>query len=126
MLGRQHRATALQRRTRTSRVDEDPSHDLRSQGEEVHAVLAVHFLCAGKSQIDLVNHCGTLQRQARTLSAHVPLRLPSQLRVDQRHELIERGAITLAPRLEQVRNVNRVGLGHEGNCSTVSRVPHIP
>ena len=75
MLGRQDRATALQRRTGTSRVDEDPSHDLRRQGEEVHAVVAVHFLCAGEPQIDLVNHCGALQRQARTLFAHLASRL---------------------------------------------------
>lgn len=75
VLGRHHRTTALQRCTGPSRVDEDPSHDLRSQGEEVHAVVAVHFLCAGEPQIDLMNHCRALQRQSRSLLAHLAPRL---------------------------------------------------
>jgi hypothetical protein len=40
--------------------------------------------------------------------------------------LIERGLVALAPRLEQARDVNGIGLGHEGNCRSVSRFPRTP
>lgn len=73
-----------------------------------------------------MNHCCTLQRQAGTLFAHLASRLLSQLCVDQRHQLIERGLVALAPRVEQARDVNGIGLGHGGHCSSLARFPRTP
>ena len=71
-------------------------------------------------EIDLVNHCSALQCQARTLVAHLASRLALQLRVYQRHEQIERGLVTLAPRLEQAGNINGIGQGHHASSSASS------
>jgi hypothetical protein len=40
--------------------------------------------------------------------------------------LIERGLVALPPRLEQARDVDGIGLGHEGNCSSPLSFPRTP
>ena len=48
-------------------------------------------------QIRLVHERRGLQRMARTFTGHVSPREPTQLVVDQRHELIERSRFPAAP-----------------------------
>ncbi len=53
-----------------------------------------------------------LQRHARTLVAHVAPRLRSQLRVHQWRELLQRSLVSLAPCLQQARDVVAIGRSH--------------
>ena len=65
-----------------------------------------------RRQIGLMDERRALQRQARAFVPHVPPGLDSQLRVDQRRELLECPLVSLAPCLQQARYVDGLGRGH--------------
>ena len=93
-------------------VNEDASHDLRGQSEEMRAILPVDVVGVDQTEIGLMDERRALQRQARAFVPHVPPGLDSQLRVDQRRELLERPLVSLAPCLQQARYVDGLGRGH--------------
>ena len=67
-----------------------------------------------ESQVGLVDERRGLQRVPGPLAAQVAVRQEVELPLDQRHEPLERGAITLRPGKEKTRHVvSGVAYGHE-------------
>jgi hypothetical protein len=78
-------------------VNQDVSHHLRADGEEVGAVLPVESLLTGEFQIRLVDQCGRLQRMTGTLLAHLALRDTAEFGVYEREEFVERRPVAFSP-----------------------------
>ena len=55
----------------------------------------------------LVDERGRLEGVSRTLAAEISLRLPAQLRIDERHERVERAPVPPAPLEQQARHLSR-------------------
>ena len=94
-------STALQGRTGPRGVNEDSPHHPCSDRQKVHAISPGDFFHVDQSQIRLVDQGRGLQRMARTLLAHVAVRQASQLDIEERGQLIERGNISPGPRLQE-------------------------
>src|SRR5438132_2148114 len=66
-------------------VDKNLPHELRSNAEEVSAILPVDILLTDQTQVSLIDQRGRLQRVAHSLSIHVVVGQSMQLRLNQRH-----------------------------------------
>jgi hypothetical protein len=95
-------------------VDENPSHQLRGDGEEVRPVLPLHAALIDELQIRLVHQRRRLERMVGSLARKVPFGQRLQLPVDHRHHLVEGFRAAVAALLEKLREVRRSGQG--GHC----------
>ena len=93
-------------------IDQDVSHHLCADGEEVCAILPVKSLLTRQLQISLVHERGCLQRMTRALLAHLSLGNPAEFRMYERQELIQCGTIAFTPVGEQLGDFVRRGRGH--------------
>ena len=96
---------SLDRVMAPSVIDEDPAHDLRCHAEKVCPIPPIHVPLVNEPQIHLVNQGRGLERVAGSLTPKMPRRHPTQLRVDQRQQLIERTLVASAPVTEQRRDI---------------------
>jgi hypothetical protein len=78
-------------------LDEDSPHDLRRDSKEMNTIPPLDSMDIDQPQISLVHQGGGLERMARPLARHHTFGEPMQLFVHERHELLERGLIALAP-----------------------------
>ncbi len=69
------------------------------------AVLPLHLPDINQPEVRLVHQCGCLKGVAHPFVAHVPASQAAQLPVDQGHQQLERGLITLAPGQQQLRDL---------------------
>src|SRR5215207_6612199 len=86
-------------------VEQDASHDLRGDGEEVRAVLPVHALLVDEPEVRLVDERRRLERVPRVLAPHEVARDAVQLSLDEREEAFERRPVAVAPCDEQPRDL---------------------
>ncbi len=96
---------------RTREVHQDPAHQASRHRQEVRAVLPADAFDVHEPQIDLVHQRGGLKRVAEPLARHASGGDLTQLRVDQRDQLVERRQVPIAPGEEQLRDAlcHRVG-----------------
>lgn len=87
-------------------IDEQSSHQTCNYGEEVRTIFPRH-VCANEANVRFVDQCGGLQRMLRTLVPHVVPGEASQIAVNQRHQLIERVLVAVAPIAKQTGYVAR-------------------
>ena len=80
------------------------AHLPRRHRQEVLAVLPLHVPRADQAQIGLVDERRRLQIVSSALSRHAAPRDPVELGVDGYHQLFERGVITVAPGVQQLRH----------------------
>ena len=78
-------------------VYQDLPHDPRGDREKMRAILPLRRILSGKPQIGLVHQGRTLQRVVASFLPKMVTRQNSQFVVDQRHELIQRFAVSSAP-----------------------------
>ena len=90
-------------------IDQNVTHHLRADGEEVCAVLPVESLLTREFQVCLVNKCSCLQRVTGALLAHLALSDPPEFHLDEREELVERRPVAFAPIGEQLGDFLRRG-----------------
>ena len=88
-------------------VHQNTPHRFRRNSIEVTAALPLPDGIAPQPQIRFMDQGGGLQRMARTLLVHVAAGHSSQLRINQRHKLIERRLVAVAPLVQQSRDVAR-------------------
>ena len=81
---------------------------LRGHAEEVGAVLPLHARLIDHPHVRLVDERGRLQRVAGALAAQVVGREAAQLRVDERQQLVQDGAVSLRQLDEQLCNFFRL------------------
>ena len=93
-------------------LDEDATHRLRGNREEVDAVLGPDTRVVDEAQVRLVHERRRVERVARPLAAHVAASQAPELGVEQRNEAIERAAVTVAPVEEQAGDVPRAWVRH--------------
>jgi hypothetical protein len=79
------------------------------------AVLPLHLFEIDQPQVGFVDERGRLKRVAWPLSRHLSPRQPSQLLVDDRHELLQRVLVAVFPSGEQTRwlGASTTGMGLE-------------
>jgi hypothetical protein len=73
-------------------VNEDSPHELSRDGKEVDAIIPSHRAVPHQSQIGLVHECGTLECVIGSLPEQTVSGETAKLFVDQRDELLPRGA----------------------------------
>ena len=97
------RATAAFCISMTTRVvDQNASHDLRRDREEMRTIGPVHVSLIDETDVSFVNQGGGLKCVTFSLAAHVAAREPVQFFVDQRIQLVECGLVSVAPLSEQL------------------------
>jgi hypothetical protein len=94
-------SAALARMAHAGVVDQDLAHDLGGDGHKVRASPKVRNLLLHEAGIGLVNHSSRLQRMAVVFLAHVASSEPSQFRIEEGHERVERVLIALRKLLQQ-------------------------
>src|SRR5262249_37921269 len=78
-------------------IDENATHELRSEPDELRAALPADVTLADQTHVRLVHERGALERVVGALAAQLPLREPAQLAVNQWHELGERALVPRGP-----------------------------
>jgi hypothetical protein len=86
-------------------IDQDASHDLRRDGEEMRTIGPVNIPLIDEANVSLIDQSGGLESVAFSFPAHVAPREPVQFVVDQGVQLVECGLISLAPLSEQFGNL---------------------
>ncbi len=107
-----HRSATLFRFLAPRMIDQQTSHHLRGEGEELPASLEAAFLDSNQSHVCFVQQRGRLQGVIRTLLLHVALGELSKLVVHQRKEI---GPQRFFPGTETTRGCRGLeagGLGH--------------
>jgi hypothetical protein len=92
-------------------IDQDPAHDHRRDTKEVRSILPVDLPLIDDPQVHLVNERRRLQGVVGPLAAKVAPRNATELRIDERQQLIERTAVAAALIAKQRRDV--AGRGQE-------------
>src|SRR5947209_7320961 len=88
-------------------IDENVAHRLRCDCEEVRTIVPLLILIPRQSDIRLMNKGRRLQSMPRVLATHVSARHAMQFRVNERHELIPSGLVSLSPFDEQLGDLRR-------------------
>ena len=91
--------------TRPGAIDEDAPHHLRRDRQELGAVLPRRATLIDETQIRLVYERGRLKGVALSFLTQVRGRAVPQLLVDECHNALARGQISVPPRLEEFRDV---------------------
>ena len=102
------------------RLDEDPSHHLRRQRQEVRPVSPFDAVDLNQPQVRLVHQGRRLQRMIRSLLAHVASRQPVELAVQEWNQSLTSGFIPLAPGSEELGWLNVRILGHDSYFDPMS------
>ena len=88
-------------------VDEDPSHDLRGDSEELRPVVPVHVALRIESQPRFMREPSRLQGMAVALAPQCQLCLPPQLIVHEWRNGVACLRISRAPRAQEIGDVFR-------------------
>ncbi len=86
-------------------IDQDASHQLRSNPEKVGAVVPVHLPLIDQLEVRLVDQRSRLQGVLGPNGRQRAARDPAQLSVNERHEPIARGCIAVTPVDQESRDV---------------------
>jgi hypothetical protein len=86
-------------------VNQNPSHELRRNGEEVGAVSPPHPFVVDQPEVSLVDQGRGLQTVVRAFPVQVVSRESAQFVVYDRRQLIEGVLIPIAPGSEQYADV---------------------
>jgi hypothetical protein len=86
-------------------IDQNPSHDLRSDAEEMCPVLPIDVTLVDDAQIYLVHERSRLQGVADSLPSKLTPGNATELRIDEWEQLIERTAVAATPVTEKGRDV---------------------
>ena len=78
-------------------IDQDASHDLGGDCEEVRAIRPVHILLIDQSDVSFVYQGSRLKGVVFSLAAHVTAGEAVELVVDQRVQLVQSGLVPFAP-----------------------------
>ena len=100
-------AAALCVPSRACVVDQDAAHQLGSDAEELRTRSPAGMVLDGKAHVQLVDQPGRLQRVAGSLPAHLGMSEPAQFDIEELDQTVERPRVTLAPGVEQRRDVFR-------------------
>ena len=90
-------------------IDEHVAHHARGDPEEMSAILPADWIPPEQTHAHLVDECGGLKADGRSLADQVPRRHPMQFLVDERQHAVECVRIPLAPGAEQLGDL-AVGL----------------
>ena len=88
-------------------IDQNIAHHSGRQAVKLRATLPLDFLLIHQAQIGFVYQRRRLQAMIRALPSQIPDRQPTQLVIDQRHKLLERGSVAAAPLQKKVGNAVR-------------------
>jgi hypothetical protein len=91
----------------TGVIDEDAAHHLRRDAEEMRSILPVALVLVDEPDEDLVNQGRRLKGVIGPLLPKLPRRDLSELRVDEREQLIERSLVAATPISEKCRDIAR-------------------
>ena len=97
---------------RSREIHENAPHQPGAHRKKMGAVLPVHLFEIDQPQVCFVDERGRLKRVAWPLRRHLSPRQPSQLLVDDRHELLQRGLVAVVPSGEETRHVMAGRIGH--------------
>lgn len=100
---------ALLRTSPARIVDEHASHDSRSHGKEMVAVLPLDTRHVHEAEVRLVHQAGRVQRVVRSLPGEPRAGESLQLVVDDGDEPIERRSLSVAPATEKTGHIRRYG-----------------
>jgi hypothetical protein len=102
------------------RLNQDSSHHLRRQRQEVRPVPPFDTVDINQPQVGLVHEGRRLQRMIRSLLSHVASRKPVELAVQQWNQSLARGFVPLAPGSEELGRLS-VGIPrHDGFSDPMS------
>ena len=104
-------------------VDEDAAHQARGDAVEVRAALPVDLRGVDQPQIGFVDQRGGLEGMVAVFLAQITARELAQFLVHQRHELVWRGGVPVAPGEQQARDFVRGGVIVHGGAARAVRVP---
>jgi hypothetical protein len=79
-------------------IDKHPSHEAGRDSKKVRAILPADAPGVGQSEKRLVHQGRDLKRVSAPLATHVPPSQAAQLRLDERHQALERPLVAVAPR----------------------------
>jgi hypothetical protein len=82
----------------------DAPHHLGSEAEELCTIFPVYLALVNKPEVNIVHQGGGLKRVTGGLATEKAHGLPVQFIIDQRHQFLERWAITALPSHEQSRD----------------------
>ena len=85
-------------------IDQDPAHDLRRHAEKVRPILPIDLPLVDEPEVHLVDQGRGLQGVVGPLAPKLARRHATELRVDQRQQLIERSLVAATPIAEQRRD----------------------
>src|SRR5262245_51080377 len=88
---------------RSREVHENAPHQSRRHRKKMGAVLPLHLFEIDQPQVGFVDERCRLKRMAWPFGRHLSQRQPSQLLVDDRHELLQRVLVAVFPRSEERR-----------------------
>ena len=94
---RRKTVTALGRPMAACVIHENPAHHLRRNAEEMRPIPPVALPLVDQAQVELVNERGGLQREATPFAAKLAYGHATQLRVDERQQLVEGIRVTTPP-----------------------------
>jgi hypothetical protein len=92
-------------------VDEDLTHDVGSEADEVGAAVPVDVF-AGEAEVGFVDEGGGLESVVGALAAHVGLGEAVELGVDEREEALGGGGVAVVHSLEELSYFSGAGIGH--------------
>ncbi len=78
-------------------IDQDVTHQLRADSEEVRAVLPFKSFLTGEPQVSFVDQRCCLQRMAVAFLAHLAACDAAQFSVDERKQSVEGRVVTCTP-----------------------------
>ena len=100
-----HTAAPLARAATPGVIDQDPAHDLRRDTKEVRSILPIDLPLIDEPQVHLMNERRRLQGVVGPLATKLAGRNATELRIDERQQLIECTAVAATPLAEQRRDV---------------------
>jgi hypothetical protein len=83
-------------------VDEDTSHQAGGHAEKVRAILPADLPGIRQANEGLIHQRRRLQRMATALPPHIGPGEAAQLRLHERHQLVESPIVAVAPRSEEL------------------------
>jgi hypothetical protein len=97
-------------------IDQDPAHGLGRDGEEVPAILPEHPVLIDQAEEGLVHQGRGLERVIGALAAKLAGGDRAQLRVDERHQLVESCVASRAPGIQEAGDLTRLATAHHGSA----------
>ena len=78
-------------------IHENPAHHLRGDAEEMSPIPPIDVPLVNQPKVDLVDQCRRLKRVANTFGAKLTRSDSTQLRINERKQLVQRVGITVPP-----------------------------